>query len=652
MLMSYTYHKTAVLLVPIMWKKYKKQILLALPPCLLLSGILGFWGAGQLASAQLSKLESALLRSSFEEDTLSLHFTLCEPGKWGLADLDASLPLYTKNTFAEAAALLQTQAKKADRIPEVFLSKEDALRLHLFRDYLESSEKSLEFPYYAEPLSPSSGAQSQFPVLMAEFPFRTKADVEHYLALLDQTDEYFDGLIAYEQEKAKAGLFMSDESAKEVIEQCTLIPDSSRFADGSHFLCQTFSERLDALLAAGTITEAEKQHYLLENDRILTTVVVPAYDKLADSVFLLMGERSETTGLAAFPDGKAYYEYVTAEATGSAKTIPELKQMLTARLKEDFHALAALSATKQNALSLETLSAQAANLLPSTPEEMLADLQAQMVAAFPPLALDGSPLDDSYIQCSVKPVSDSLEKYVSPAYYFTPPADNIRNNTIYINHSQTPQGLSLYTTLAHEGYPGHLYQSVFFQLTENAALPPVRSIYYYGGYVEGWALYVEMLSYDFAKNTMQAAGSSPDAASTGSSAMNAAGSDVNMPLIDFACTLQHLDRDMQLCLYSLLDIAIHYDGASKAEIEELLSGFGLSKETAGIIYRRIAEEPANYLKYFVGYLEILECRDYAKQVWGEAYSDKTFHTFFLETGPCDFETLKELVVEYGENKLK
>lgn len=234
----------------------------------------------------------------------------------------------------------------------------------------------------------------------------------------------------------------------------------------------------------------------MENDRILTTVVVPAYDKLADSIFVLMGEKPETTGLSALPDGKSYYEYVTAQSTGSSKSISELKQVLTARLKEDFHALAALSSTKQGVLSasatdsgtpsLENLFAQTTVLLPSTPEDMLMNLQSQMDAAFPPLTLDGTPLDDSYIQCSVKPVSDSLEKYVSPAYYFTPPADNIRENTIYINHSQTPQGLSLYTTLAHEGYPGHLYQSVFFQLSEDISLPPVRSIYYYGGYVEGW----------------------------------------------------------------------------------------------------------------------------------------------------------------------
>lgn len=643
-----------------MWKKYKKKILFALPPCLLLSGALGLFGAKHLASSRLCALESTFLQSSFQEDTLSLHFTLCEPEKWGLSGLDAALPVYSEDTFADAAVLLDEQSKRADRIPGVFLSKEDSLRLRLFEDYLASSKYSLKFPYYAEPLSPSSGAQSQFPVLMAEFPFRDKADVEHYLSLLDQTDEYFDGLIAYEQEKAAAGLFMSDESAKEVIEQCSAIPDSARLLDGSHFLCQTFSQRLDALLASGSITEAEKESYMLENDRILATVVAPAYEKLADSVFLLMGKKPETTGLAALPKGRAYYEYLTARSTGSDKTIPELKQMLTARLKEDFHALAALSATKQSllsasatdasvsdassgALSFEKLSAQAACLLPATPEEMLADLKAQMDSAFPPLSLDGAPLSDSYIQCSVKPVSDSLEQYVSPAYYFTPPADNVCDNTIYINHSQTPQGLSLYTTLAHEGYPGHLYQSVYFRLSENASLPPVRSVYYYGGYVEGWALYVEMLSYDFAVNAIK------EGISAGT---DSASADADLSLLEFGCTLQRLDRDMQLCLYSLLDIAIHYDGASQKEIEELLAGFGLPRETADAIYRRIAEEPANYLKYFAGYLEILECREYAKQMWGEAYSDKTFHTFFLKTGPCDFKLLREQIEAYGEEILK
>lgn len=615
-------------------KKKKKKYLWAIFPFLLLCSVLLYTVlSGRMDTVRLNKLETALLQDSYENDTLSLHFALTEPEKWNLSEEKASLPVYSKEDYEQAVELLKQQVNACSDIHKSLLPEAESLRFRLLEEHLSQAQDALAFPYYEEPLSPSSGAQSQLPVLFAEYAFRDREDVEHYLALLEQTEVYFDGLIQYEQEKAAAGLFMSDESAQAVMAQCSSIPDAARLQDGSHFLCQTFEERLEPLLKQGRITKTEQEHYIAENSRILTTIVAPAYEKLADALFVLSGSKPETKGLASLPKGREYYQHLVSRSTGSSKSIPELKKMLTNRLQEDFHALAALSASHNELLSdpaaIAAISSQTDALLPSTPEKMLQDLKQQMKTDFPLLALDGSPLPDTYIRCRIKSVSESLEDYVSPAYYFTPPCDNIQDNTIYINQSQTPHGLPLYTTLAHEGYPGHLYQSVFFQLYEEPDLPPVRSLYYYGGYIEGWALYVEMLSYDFAKTTLLSAGSDASATS-------------------LTCTLERLNRDMQLCLYSLLDIAIHYDGASQQEVQEVLAQFGLSSQTGAAVYRYIAEEPSNYLKYFVGYLEILECREYAKEIWGEQYSDKRFHTFFLESGPCSFALLRERIPEYTD----
>lgn len=40
---------------------------------------------------------------------------------------------------------------------------------------------------------------------------------------------------------------------------------------------------------------------------------------------------------------------------------------------------------------------------------------------------------------------------------------------------------------------------------------PARKLIWYGGYLEGWALYVEFLSYDYAADLLEQAGQ-PDAA--------------------------------------------------------------------------------------------------------------------------------------------
>ena len=62
---------------------------------------------------------------------------------------------------------------------------------------------------------------------------------------------------------------------------------------------------------------------------------------------------------------------------------------------------------------------------------------------------------------TVKDVVPSLEPYSAPAFYLTTPLGDSDNNVIYINRRNSPQGLELYTTLAHEGFPGHLYQTVY-----------------------------------------------------------------------------------------------------------------------------------------------------------------------------------------------
>ena len=221
--------------------------------------------------------------------------------------------------------------------------------------------------------------------------------------------------------------------------------------------------------------------------------------------------------------------------------------------------------------------------------------------------------------CTVKSISKNLEEYCSPAFYLTPPLDDIHENVIYINQKNNPKGVELYTTLAHEGYPGHLYQTVYSQLYfHKINANPIRSLLNYGGYVEGWAMYVELESYDYAKAVMN----------------NTA------PETEALYESYKLDRQIQLCLYSLLDIAIHYEGANYNQIHKLLSTVGISQpNTTRAIYEYIVEEPSNYLKYYLGYLEILNLKQEAQSLWGNTYSDYRFHQFYLENGPADFPNL-------------
>lgn len=550
-----------------------------------------------------------------------MHYTIACPENYGIDTYTPALPSYSAEGRDNSLKELEQSIAVLQRINPEHLKPEDSYAYRLLLSYLQTQQKGSALYYYASPLSPSSGMQSQLPILLAEYTFRTKRDITDYLSLLDQTDTYFEGITNYLKEQSELGLFMPDYSVDKVISQCDTIMDSSLLESETHFLNTTFEERLNHLLEKGIITEEEKASYMVQNSRLLTTVMLPAYRKMGDELLLLKGSGNNQEGLSHYPKGKEYYLYLLRSNTGSGRDIEDIKTMLY----EDFsHNMTSLSSLLRNNPSLLTQNnASRHPFIYRKPSDMLNHLQQIMTSDYPALIQTA---DNTTPVCTIKSVSKNLEEYCSPAFYLTPPLDDIHENVIYINQKNNPTGVELYTTLAHEGYPGHLYQTVYSQLYfQNIKANPIRSLLSYGGYVEGWAMYVELESYDYAKTLMK--NTTPDT--------------------DALYESYKLERQVQLCLYSLLDIAIHYEGAGYTQVHQILSTVGITNpETTRAIFEYIAEEPTNYLKYYLGYLEILELKREAQSLWGNAYSDYQFHQFYLENGPADFTNLSQQLNNY------
>lgn len=559
---------------------------------------------------QFHRFTEGLFLSDLSGNTLNLHYTLAYPENYGL-DGKAVLPSYSGgNDSSENQNELLSSLAALAAISKDKLSSNDAYAYELLERYLKRRLKGEQFTYYSDPFSPNSGMQSGLPILLADYTFRKEQDVIDYLDLIEQTQDYFSGLTAYETEKSKAGLFMADYSAEKVIEQCDMIMDKQQLEEGTHFLITTFSERLDELVKQNIITQAAADQYISENNRLLTTVMQPAYEQTGDAFILLNGTGTNEQGLFYFPEGRAYYEYLLASTTGSDRSIAEIKKLLFEDFQNNYNALIAL--IRQYPEIADSSLADSFALPLADPEEMLSDLQNRMSRDFPCFPIQ----DQSFTPaCTIKNVSASMENYCSPAYYLTPPIDDMRNNIIYINGKNSPDSLSLYTTLAHEGYPGHLYQTVYSQMYMNQNDDScIRYLLHYGGYVEGWALYVENLSYYYAQAQVK---TNPYAAAYYE-----------------AC---RLNRNLQLCLYSLLDISIHYEGASLEQVQRILQTIGITNQTTVTgIYQYIVEEPVNYLKYYLGFLEFQLLKEEAAALWGDSFTLYRFHQFVLETGPSDF----------------
>lgn len=582
------------------------------------------WYSSTHQDTKFRAFAKAFFLEEVQANPIHFHYTIDNPSAYGVDESSLTLPVYQAGDAANEIYALSEARKDLSAIDPDALSDDNRRLYELLDSYLAATAQTAAYPYFSEPLSPSSGIPSELPILFSEYRLDDKADIENYLSILTQIPSYFEGLLVYEQEKAQAGLFMSDLTADRVIKQCSGLLDADSVENGTHFLEITFKERLQQLVDKKVLTAAEADSYESEHNRLLTTMVIPAYDRLADGLTVLKGSGKNTCGLAGQENGRDYYRALVRLRTGSYRDMDEIKRLLARDLRFNYESLLALLSANP---ALKDMITETPSLLPEmTPEEILADLQSAIGEEYPPIPAGR---DDAPIRSTIKYVDASLEAYSAPAFYMMPPIDNICNNLICLNARDTEDDLALFTTLAHEGYPGHLYQTVYskrYQEQEN--ILPLGNVLYYGGFVEGWAMYVELDSFNRAIELARE--SHPEAA-----------------VYYQVC---RLDRQFRLGLYSLLDVAIHYDNASFEDVQKLCYCLGITDSAnLAALYQYIAEEPCNYLKYYLGYLEILELKKQAAVLWSEptqvtaVYNDTDFlyrfHSFLLQNGPADYRTL-------------
>jgi uncharacterized protein (DUF885 family) len=396
--------------------------------------------------------------------------------------------------------------------------------------------------------------------------------------------DYYSDIIQYEREKSAHGLFMSDAVAKRIIAQCkAFIADPE-----NNFLITYFNDKISSYT---NLTKKEKAAYKASNAEIVLTYVIPAYQMMIEALQELMGSGTNKGGLYYYPEGQQYYESLAKYKTGSGKSMEEMIDLLETAIGDGIVDITSLTLSDKKIIDkyLEF------NSFPITnPEDIMKDLKKDIAKDFPKA---------QSVNCNIKYVPEALANYLSPAMYLVPPIDNYKNNNIYINGNDEKTLSMIYTTVAHEGYPGHLYQCVHFR-SQNPA--PIRSIMNFMGYDEGWATYVEMLSYRYA------------------------GIDKN--LAEFL----RANNIVILCMYARADIGIHYEGWSKKTTMKYVMNFIGDAAISELIYNTLLEEPAIYLPYAVGYLEIQELRKKAELALGEDFVAKDFHQFLLDIGPAQF----------------
>lgn len=537
-----------------------------------------------------------IFETEVTENTINLHFTISDPEKYGITDYPVTLGDLSNDAMSDSNARLENYLSGLSSFSYTELTLNQQLTYDILENYFQLQLDMADMYLYDELLRPSTGVQAQLPILYEEYSFNSKKDVEDYLKLLALTDEYFDQIISFEKEKADAGLFMSDFACQNIIDQCNaFIADSD-----NHYLIETFNTRIDKLTG---LTQSEKDHYRLQNEKMLHEHIFPAYENLAAALTDLLGSGTNENGLCYFPEGKQYYEYLLAYNTGASESVKTLENMISNERVKVLQESSDLTTENPELWEL----ASEATLTPTDSATTLNHLKEVMLDDFP------APPETSY---TVSYIDDCVADYLAPAFYVIAPIDDYSHNSIYINETTDTTNISYFTTLAHEGFPGHLYQTV---MTYESGIEPVRSILNYSGFVEGWATYVEFQSYHYAG------------------------------LDDDVATILELNQDATLSLYASTDIGIHYEGWTLEDTKKFWNNYGITNDDAiESIFELIVEEPTHYLKYYIGFLKFEELKKETSLKNIKNYNDKSFHQAVLSIGPAPFDIVDKYLPAYYE----
>ncbi|MCI8505358.1 MAG: DUF885 domain-containing protein [Lachnospiraceae bacterium] len=580
---------------------------------LLLAAALSFCtiscGAGQTPQAKedehqrFTEFSEELFCSELLENTINLHYILAYPENYGIDDYEVVLPTVSTDSEKKNYTASREVLKELQSFDYKLLPADDQLTYDVLKEYLETSLEGEDFYYFDEPFSPIMGFQANLSITLAEYTFRREQDVQDYLKLLELIPAYVDSLITLEKTRSQMGYAMPDTTIDDVFDS---VQEFINSGDNNIFLT-SFEERLEGL---ADLSDKKRADYISRNQDILNNQIIPSYKKIGRCLQEVRGTAENVQGLCHTEGGSDYYAYLLKSMVGSGHSPEEILALVEDQIQQDLTEMMMIMSSSPELLE----SFDGSIPEDRTPEEILEYLAEAMREDYPEL-----PVEAAY---QIKYVPEYMEESTSPAFYLTPPYDLPNENTIYINNSSTDES-SLFSTLAHEGYPGHLYQMVYASATFSN---PIRSLLSYLGYSEGWGLYVEHESYGMNdKLTSQS---------------------------ENIAALYRLNSSVSIAVHALVDLKVHYEGCSQEEIRTLLyTYFGeLDGEAVQELYDLIVSEPAYYLKYYGGYLEFLLLREKAEDQLEEKFDLKEFHKFLLDMGPCAFPTIEAYMDDWIEEQ--
>lgn len=539
-----------------------------------------------------------LFKDMLGDDVLSVHYKLADPEKMGIEVKDYTLGDFTIEQIEEGEKEVDATLEKLDGFNAELLTDRQQLSLKTLKAYYGQQSEYDGLYMLQNMFGSNSGLIANLPTNFIEYVFDDEQDVKEYLDLIKDTKRYVDQVLDFTRKQAEDGKFMASFCAQENIDMCNKYLDEE-----VNPLIASFEEKLEEL----DIDDAKKSEYIKTNEQYVKEYYNAAYEDVISVLSELMEGETNDKGLYYMDGGTDLYTAIVHEKTSTQMTPEKVIDLLDSELESLFTEYATLYYSDTSLLDQEM------NLDTGVtePKEMLEFLADNCSSEFP------EPYTKDFV---VQYQSKATEVEGTVAYYLTARLDQLDYNSIKVNGSAVEgDDVSLYTTLAHEGFPGHLYQ--FTSVYNNADIPNALKMVDFIGFTEGYAQYASDRSYRM------------------------------LGCSDELSQMCVLDGMLGYILQSRIDLGVNYEGWGIDEISEYLSAYVNDVDSvAEEMYESVISDPGILLPYTVGHIKMIKLREKAERKLGDSFDAKEYHQLILDTGIVPFEIMEEELNNYISEK--
>lgn len=507
-----------------------------------------------------------------------------------------------ETTMKENKELNEKSAKAFKEFDRDTLSDEQKETYDIYSymlDYTTEMNDS-KFDYMSMPLESMTGMHTQLPTLFSDWTLRNEQDVKDVITLMKSVRPYMDSILAYTKKQEEKGTLMLDiKSVKEYCEKVVKEDVNSSVLTG-------LNESIDNL----KLGDDKTKQYKAELKKAFQEYFLPAYSDIIKTMKELDSSKNNTLGLSHMKNGKEYYELLFKQATGTDKSIEDIKKELNSMSRSSLLAVQSVISKNKN-LYDEYVNGKIKTKYKDF-ESMLKDLDKDIKDDFPSVGT---------LNYRIRPIGEDLASGGVAAYFNIPALDGTTPKQIRVNMLEDAlnvQSLETFSTVAHEGIPGHMYQIAYAY--KNVKDPWRNSMASFLGYTEGYATYTELYALKYLD------GVSAD-----------------------AVKLQQNMVVYQDCLIALADIGIHYEGWTKEDLSNFLEENGLGVSDVSDFYNQLQANPTAFLSYYVGYVQIANLKKDAQEELKDKFNDRDFHEAILKSGAAPFHVVEENVKDYIES---